>query len=181
LVFRFVDLLGPGRVVRVLGSYSEEVLEEQTTGYPDGFSGPHEIEWGPRPFFLALRDLTFLGGRPSESAEHGSKVTYWFEGAFDGYGFKGYTTNPEDVTSSHWHLVHWERIYRAGNGNPPILRLGRPTFREGEKRRELRKSCPIPIGVEHQLVAGTVPDLIVVAIEGPDPLGMGDHHYANVG
>lgn len=181
LVLRFVDFLSPDRVVRILGSYSEVALREEIAECPVGLSEPYTIEFGPRPFYIALgEELVWLGGVQSESVEYGSEARYWFQGDLGPYGFKGYTVEPDNVTSPHWHLEHPEWLFRAGNGNPPILRLGLPTFQDGQRKWELRKSCFIPVGIEHQLVARTA-DLIVVVMEGPDSLGRKDHHFACTG
>jgi len=178
LIFRFVDLLVATPVIRVLGSYSERSLRDWLNRFPDEDSFEvHKIGFAEPPFYAALQErFVWLGGVPSNSLKNGSQAIYWAECDLGDHAHKIYSLLPNSQTSPHRHRGLKERFFRMAGGDP-LIRLGKPTFTDGETRHQLRVGRAVRAGVSHQLMTRTAPVLILVEMEGPNPLGMRDHHY----
>jgi len=171
-VFCYLDVRAAQPDFILFGSFNREALERRVSYYPEGSFEKVAVELDSPSFHLALRGFKILGGVPQGSP--GSKALYWAEGAFGDYGFKIYTLPPNVETSCHRHRQLKETLQlitglakiKVGASTKPVLRS-----------RRLRGRQIIPAGFYHQLSAGDVWSLVLVKLEGPDPLGREDYEY----
>ena len=168
--------------VIVLGSPDRDTLErELSEKHPRVSFARLDIPVEAGHCHLAYRGLRCLSGAKSLSVEHGSKAIYWLEGVVvirDGLkrGWKIYSLLSGEETSEHCHPEPKNKegektieIFHRIAGDPSIVLDG------VEQRLEDR--LVVPPATWHKLLANERTAVIMIEIEGPDPLGTSSHQY----
>jgi len=168
--------------VTVLGSLSRKRLERRLTRrYPRVSFTRLDIPVEAGQCHLAMKGLRLLGGAKSLSEDHGSMAVYWAEGVVvirDGLkrGWKIYSLKFGEETSEHCHPEPKSKkeektteIFHRIAGDPSIV------LNEVEQR--LQDRLVVPPSAWHKLVANSQTAVIMIEIEGPDPLGTSSHQY----
>jgi hypothetical protein len=166
--------------VVVLASTSNETLERGVLEkHPRTPFARLDIPIGPGYCHLAYRGLWRPSKAESLSIDHGSEANYWLEGLVVirhdlKCGWKIYSLRRQRETSEHCHPEDeegeetTETFYRIA-GDPSIVL--------NEVKQDLGDRLVVPPPTWHKLVANDQTAVIMIEIEGPDPLGTSNHQY----
>ena len=171
-VFHYLEPYRPGPKLIALGCHDRQVLEQRVKRSRDGPFEVFPVRLGTIVFHLALKGFEKLYGE-DQKRSNGSAARYLASRDLGDRGFLVQVVSANAKTSPHGHSKKTERFDPILGR--PILRLGTPTFKEGEREIKLHVSHFVPAGIWHQLLTNSQPALNMIEVVGPDALGMDDY------
>lgn len=171
-VFHYLETYRPEPKLIALGCHDKLILEQRIERSRDGSFEILPITFGDKIFHLALNGFECLYDRDQNRSEN-SGASYLARRDLGGRGYLVQAVSANAKTSAHGHSQKTERFDPILGR--PTLRLGTPTFKEGERKIKLHVSHLVPAGIWHQLLTSSQPALNMIEVVGPDALGMGDY------
>ena len=171
-LFHYLETYRPGPKLIALGCHDKLILEQRIERSRDGSFEILPITFGDKIFHLALNGFECLYDRDQNRSEN-SGASYLARRDLGGRGYLVQAVSANAKTSAHGHSQKTERFDPILGR--PTLRLGTPTFKEGERKIKLHVSHLAPAGIWHQLLTSSQPALNMIEVVGPDALGMGDY------
>lgn len=171
LLYNFVDISDPELPHLVFGCTDRETLEQRVERSRNGPFEPLTVEFGGVVFHFALRGFEI----DTFSRSEGSSAVYLAKLDLGDHGFLLQLVPPNSQTSSHCHVEKVEIFHRIFG--KPILRLGRPTYSDGETLLRLRERYNVPKGVFHQVKTQDHHALTLLEVVGPNALGSDDYTF----
>lgn len=169
--YNFVDITDPDLSHLILGCADQKTLEQRVERIRNGSFEPLTVEFGSVVFHFALRgfEIGNFGRSPGSSAQYLASLN------LGDRGFLLQLVPPNSQTSSHCHVEKVEIFHRIFG--KPILRLGRPTYSDGETLLRLRERYSVPKGVFHQVKTQDYHTITLLEVVGPNALGPDDYTF----
>ncbi len=169
-LYNFVDTTRPDLPHLVLGCGNLDTLEQRVERSRNGSFQLLTVRVGSVDFHFALCSGFEIG---EFSRSEGSSAIYLAKLDLGDRGILIQRVPPDTLTSPHAHETKVETFHQILGR--PILRLGTPSHRDGEREIRLRESYSVPKGVWHQLKTVGHHTLTLLEVVGPKALGMGDY------